>query len=355
MGLIVIHPGLSSTVQDRGRPGYREFGVPEGGAFDRSSLALANALLGNDPDDAAIELTMTGGRYRATEPLALALAGAPMEARVETAGRTITLEVPQSFTIRPGDQLVVGGVFGVQTAGSHGNPSRCLPSQGGTEIGKPSPVAGEGRVIGELRSRGNTGHPPGGLRAYLAVRGGWRTNPVLGSRSSEIRLASGEEIAAEPGTTPTRRPLDALFPDPSGGPIRLLDGPDCSVPTALLEHAYRIAPACDRVGLRLEGPAIEGLAMPERPSAPVAPGAVQLAGGRLLILGVAGGTMGGYPHVAHVVSADLDRLGQAAPGLEIRFVRVGLVEARRIDRERRASLAARDRRIASLARAAGRD
>jgi allophanate hydrolase subunit 2 len=61
--------------------------------------------------------------------------------------------------------------------------------------------------------------------------------------------------------------------------------------------------------------------------------------------------MGGYPHRAHVIAADLDRLGQARPGLELRFARVDLAEARRLDRERRAILAARDQRIASVTRA----
>jgi allophanate hydrolase subunit 2 len=354
VGLIVIRPGLSSTIQDRGRPGYREFGVPEGGAFDRSSLALANALLGNDPSDAAIELTMTGGRYGATVPLPLALAGAPMEARIETAGGTMSLEVPQSFTIRPGEQLVVGGLRTVDLALPHNDPPPYPAPQGGRLSRVPSPLAGQGRAGGGPRSRKNPARH-GGLRAYLAVRGGWKTTPILGSRSSEIRLVAGQEIAAEAGTTATHHPLDALFPDPTDGPIRLLDGPDGPAPSALIEHDYRVAPACDRVGLRLDGPAIEGLAMPERPSAPVAAGAVQVAGGRILILGVAGGTMGGYPHVAHVISADVDRLGQAAPGQEIRFIRVGLEDARRLDRERRASLAARDRRIALLARAGARD
>lgn len=306
MGLIVIHPGLSSTIQDRGRPGYREFGVPEGGAFDRSSLALANALLGNDPDDAAIELTMTGGRYRATERLALALAGAPMEARIETASGPAPLAIPQSFSIRPGESLILGGTAR-------------------------------------------------GLRTYLAVRGGWQTRIILGSRSTEERLVVGQQIDARDGLVATRRPSEVTPSEPNGGPVRLLDGPDGPVPSTLLEHAYRVAPASDRVGLRLDGPPIEGLAMPERPSAPVAAGAVQVAGGRILILGVAGGTMGGYPHVAHVISADLDRLGQAAPGTEIRFARVALEEARTLDRERRITLAAQDRRIALLARTSPHD
>src|SRR5262249_2161171 len=85
VGLIVIDPGLSTTVQDAGRPGYREWGVPPGGAFDRGSADLANALVGNPSTAtcAVLELTLVGGVYQAAGPLALALAGAPMEATVD--------------------------------------------------------------------------------------------------------------------------------------------------------------------------------------------------------------------------------------------------------------------------------
>ena len=74
---------------------------------------------------------------------------------------------------------------------------------------------------------------------------------------------------------------------------------------------------------------------PERLSSPVAPGAIQIAGGQLIVLGVACGTLGGYPHVAHVISADLDRLGQLKPGDAIAFRRVTLDDARRIDQHAR--------------------
>src|SRR5262249_5732244 len=84
VGLIVVDPGWSTTVQDAGRPGFREWGVPPGGAFDRGSAGLANAMVGNplNGDCAVLELTLVGGVYQAACPLAMALAGAPMEAKV---------------------------------------------------------------------------------------------------------------------------------------------------------------------------------------------------------------------------------------------------------------------------------
>ena len=104
------------------------------------------------------------------------------------------------------------------------------------------------------------------------------------------------------------------------------------------------------MGLRLEGPSLEITSQPDRLSAPVAPGAIQVAGGQLIILGVACGTMGGYPHVAHVVSADLDRVGQLSPGDQIQFRPVALASARELDVAARLAHRALLVRVASLAR-----
>ena len=101
MALIVIDAGLSTTVQDEGRPGYREWGVPSGGAFDRGSAELANALLGNPPGCAVLEFTFFGGTYQADCSMALALAGAPMEATIlgpKSAERF--LQLPSSFSLQ---------------------------------------------------------------------------------------------------------------------------------------------------------------------------------------------------------------------------------------------------------------
>jgi biotin-dependent carboxylase-like uncharacterized protein len=306
MGLAVIKPGLFATVQDQGRTGYRAWGVPLGGAFDRGSAGLANALLGNAPGTALIELTLVGGIYEARAPLALALAGAPMEATVRSRnGRQTSLTVPVSFPLEEGDQLILGGT-------------------------------------------------PFGARTYLAVLGGLRTPVVLGSRSTETPLKPADVMPCGPGWTPVRHPDALLVPSVAvwDAPIRVIDGPDAGLlPTASLNgtDGYRVGPLADRMGLRLEGPAWEVATDPERISTPVAPGAVQAAGGQPLVLGVACGTMGGYPIVAHVISADLDRIGQARPGDSLRFSRVTLAEARRLDREERAGRAARLARVATAA------
>lgn len=293
MALAVVRPGAFTTVQDHGRIGWRDRGVPVGGAFDRLSLDLANALLGNPPEAASLELTLMGGEFYAEAPLSLSLAGAEMPARVVSPGGDVRdLSYPQSFRLHPGEWL----------------------------------------QIGAARS---------GARTYLAVRGGWQVDTILGSRSSEIRIDAGCRLHASSELVAEVRLEHGHRPDPSAGPIRIVDGPDGDRSARLLDgFDYRVSAASDRMGLRLDGHPIPLETNPVRLSAPVAPGAIQVAGGRPILLGVAGGTMGGYPHVAHVISADLDRIGQARPGDTLHFQRIPLDDARLLDRARRADIAA---------------
>jgi antagonist of KipI len=292
MGLIVINPGLSTTVQDPGRLDYREYGVPPGGAFDRGSADLANALVGNPATCAVLELTLTGGIYQAACPLALALAGAPMDARILSQdGSEQSLQMPLSCPLRPSERLVLG-------------------------------------------------HVREGARAYLAVRGGWQTQQRLGSRSSEERVRAGDVLPALPGSIPTRHLGKPAWGPPCVEPLRIIAGPDGHADSGFNEafwtgRMFRVESNSDRMGLRLGGEPVVVPAPADRLSAPVAPGAVQVAGGQLIVLGVACGTMGGYPHVASVISADLDRIGQLKLGDMIQFRCVALADARDLDRQAR--------------------
>lgn len=294
-GLRVIAPGLCSTVQDAGRVGYRAFGVPVGGPFDRSSARLANALVGNAPDAAVLELTVVGGTYRAEGgPLALAIAGAPFLGTIrDRDGNDRPVPSPGSWTLRTGETLMIGGT-------------------------------------------------PIGARAALAVRGGWCTDCILGSRASETPFREGDFLPAAPGQIATRRPNARRLRIPTMGlglrPIHVLAGPDVTGieggVNALRDRRFIVGPEADRMGIRLQGetPRWVGEPLGDRASAPIAPGAIQLAGDRLIVLGPAAGTMGGYPHVAHVLETDMDRLGQARPGEPVRFRPVSLDRARRVDR-----------------------
>jgi biotin-dependent carboxylase-like uncharacterized protein len=304
MGLLVIHPGLCATVQDEGRPHCRSWGIPVGGSFDRASSDLANALLDNPEDCAVVELTLVGGTYEARVPLAVALTGAPMTGAIlGSDGRRRPLAIPQSVSMEAGERLVLGG-------------------------------------------------SDRGVRTYLAVKGGWRMPVVLGSCSSETRLRAGDLLPAEPGKVAARHPSSLLPPIPSAGPIRIVDGPDV-VPGINLhvweERAFRVGLQSDRMGLRLEGAGLTVPPQPERVSTPVTPGSIQVTATELMVLGVACGTMGGYPQVANIITADLDRVGQVRPGDLIRFRRIELDEARRIDEDDRFARGVRRRLLAMIA------
>jgi biotin-dependent carboxylase-like uncharacterized protein len=306
MALIVIDPGFFTTVQDAGRPGYRQWGVPPGGAFDRGSADLANALVGNAPDCAVLEFTLLGGTYQADCPIALALAGAPMEATIVGPGSALRLRhVPLSFPLQAGERLVLGRA---------------------------------------LR----------GARTYLAVKEGWQTRLCLGSRSTETRIRAGDVLPSSSSSIPTRHPGGVVWPAPAALPIRIIPGIDASSAPTLDQSSwssriFKVGARSDRMGLRLDGEPLSLAADPERLSAPVSPGAIQAAGGQLIILGVACGTMGGYPHIAHVISADLDRLAQLKPGDSIQFHPVSLDLARREDALGRQDREDLLRRVATLA------
>jgi biotin-dependent carboxylase-like uncharacterized protein len=299
MSLHVVEPGLYTLVVDHGRPRSRSLGVPLGGAADRAALALGNALLGNPPTAAALEISLTGPTLEATAELACVLFGSTFDLATDRRH----LSAGKTFTLEPGEVLRIGG------------------------------------------SRE-------GIRAYLCVRGGLRTPSVFGSRSGLAPLKAGEELPCASGRTPVR--FLRLPPEPEEpGVLRFLDGPqrDWFDLNAFTAGEYRVRPESNRMGLRLDGPP---LALPARElvSEPVCPGAVQVTrDGQCIVLGVDGQTIGGYPKIAQVVTADLDRLGRLRPGERLRFRRVSLEEAEELHVRRRAWLnewVTRAREVAGL-------
>jgi len=283
MSLRVIEPGLCTLVVDFGRPGHRSLGVAVGGAADRVSLALGNALVGNLPDAAALEISLAGPTLRADCDLACVLFGAPFDC---TTNRRLT--VGTTFTLQQGDELAIHGARR-------------------------------------------------GMRAYLCVRGGILTEPILGSRSGLAAIKADAVLPCNASTLRPRR-LSAYdefehlqFERPQPWNVRVLPGTqaDWFEPGALYSREFTISSSSNRMGLRLQG---TSLSVPNRElvSEPVSPGAVQVTrDGQCIILGVDGQTIGGYPKIAHVISADQDLLGQLRPGDRIRFRAVDMAEAER--------------------------
>lgn len=277
-------PGPRATVQDLGRPGYAALGVGRSGAADRGALRLANRLVGNPERLAGLELTFGGLRARFREPVLAAVTGAPCPVDLEggPAGGAPGMNAP--FQIRAGQLLRIG------------TPDR-------------------------------------GLRTYLAVRGGIDVPQVLGSRSTDTLCGIGP-AALEPGMLlPIGRGAAdfpntdlAPRPEPSGDALAVLPGPraDRFTPEAisvLIASTYTVTPDTDRVGARLDGPRLERATPGEElRSEGMVRGALQVPpDGRPILFLADHPVTGGYPVIAVVRGADLDRAAQLRPGDAVRF------------------------------------
>ena len=321
--LEVIAPGLLTTIQDTGRPGHRDLGVPIGGACDPVGLAVANLVIGNRPGDAAIECTLLGPELLVLDDTVVGLGGADLGARLDRGGRRL----------------------------APGRAHRVL--------------AGE-RIVFE------PGADADACRAYLAVRGGIDVPFVLGSRSTSLvgafggfegrPLRAGDRLGAVNGQArrvdPTARWPGALTPRALSAPVRVLavagigpasgSGSPAGPLAALARSEWRVAAASDRRGIRLDGPPIDEVGDASAPSHGVVPGTVQLTpSGQPIVLLPDCGTTGGYPVIGVVIAADRWRLGQAGPGTCIAFEIVDHEIARQATSELRSWIAEGERRIRS--------
>lgn len=319
----VLSPGLLTTVQDRGRPGHRASGMPVAGAVDRLSLAAANLIAGNDPWAAALEMTLVGGTFRFEGEVVAALAGADMGATIDGC------PVPPGTSFR----------------------------------------AAAGAVLA-------TGPARRGVRAYLAVQGGVAVPPVLGSRSTYVRGAVGGldgraleagdavPVGRRAGGRPVPRSVDAaelpeIPPPGSCIELRVLRGPqDDLLPAAAIDALFStrwlVTPRNDRMGYRLDGPALPLGRGADIVTDGLLPGAVQVAGdGRPMVLLVDAQTTGGYAKPCTVIGPDLRRIAQCRSGDGVRFVPVSMERAVAAVAEERAWLAALARRLADGGGAGG--
>lgn len=278
----VLAPGLRATLQDQGRPGHAAEGVAVSGAADRAALRTALRLVGTAEDAAGIEITMGGFHAVALVDLWFAVTGAWGPLRLD--GRPVDPYTAHRW--RAGAELHVDGF-------DHG------------------------------------------VRGYLAVRGGWDVPRAVGSRSTDTLagigpapLAAGDELAV--GTDGVGAiPADDLHP--WGAPaddaieVGLAPGPRADwfradAMALLYESVWTVSGDADRVGIRLEGPALARSREGELPSEGMVPGAIQVPpAGRPVILGPDGPVTGGYPVIAVVDDASRDALAQARPGTRVRF------------------------------------
>ncbi|HVA37485.1 MAG TPA: 5-oxoprolinase/urea amidolyase family protein [Candidatus Dormibacteraeota bacterium] len=312
--LRVVTPGLATTVQDRGRLGYEHLGVMVNGALDERAAAWANRLAGNDDGAAVLEMTLLGPTLKVESVAAGGngrAQGASASAALAGADLSCTL-----------------------------NGERWPPGE------RREVRAGDRIACGPARR---------GVRAYLAIAGGIDVPEVLGSRATDVLagigglngrvLRAGDVLPVGARAGDGRAGRYALFEAPETlmerEVVRVLPGHRAAGAarrglTRLVDTWYRVDPRSDRVGLRLVGPKVPAAVRGDEISEGMAIGAVEITNtGEPLLLLRSRGSIGGYPTLAVVISADIPALAQRKPGDRLRFALVDESEALRAWREQR--------------------
>lgn len=313
MKAAVVRAGFLATVQDLGRPGYRQFGVSSGGALDTHGLRVANLLVGNDEIAAGIEITFGGFRLRFADERTVTWCGGEFDVRFGTT----SLPAGHSAQVRDNEELVFK-------------------------------------------------QPKAGCRCWLAISGGIDVPIVLGSRATDLRanfgglngrvLRDGDELALgefrRSQTAATERisswsaPHDWSHTAKSDSLLRFIRGAQWDrfndiTTQHLTSHGFTVSSDSDRMGVRLEGVNLQQRDQGDLISEAVAPGTIQIppSGQPILLLGDCQ-TIGGYLKIAHVITVDLPIASQLRAGDSVRFQEVSLMEAHRLlfDRERELEL-----------------
>lgn len=316
MTATVLTPGFLTTVQDEGRFGFRSSGISSGGALDPLALRIANLVVGNETSAAGLEVTLGGLRLQFRDARVIACCGGRFEVRIGES----PLAAGRPALVRAGDVLTFE-------------------------------------------------RPAVGCRAWLAISGGIDVPQVLGSRSTDLRaqfgglegrpLQAGDVLQLGAMTPRSERFISALerdgqapwlasatwassaSPDPV---LRVMRGGewlrfDPEIRATLLREPYAVTAQADRMGVRLEGPALQ-YDGPELLSEAVPAGTIQVPpSGQPILLLPDCQTIGGYPKLAHVITVDLPMAAQLRTDDRVRFELVRLAEAHQLLLERERELA----------------
>lgn len=309
--LTILQAGPAMTIQDLGRPGYRALGLTHGGAADPTALHEGAALLGQDPNCAALEMAGSGGSFEADQDIRIALTGAQMQVSID--GEPIAW-----------------------------NASHLLP-------------AGAKLTIGGARD---------GAYGYLHVGGGFDVEPVMESRSSHLAAGIGRllqtgdslPVGKDSGSVTSQTlPRDSRF---GSERVRIVssmqtDAFDDATRARFTETTFRRDARANRMGARMDHEG-EGFATGEQltiVSEVITPGDIQITGdGAPFVLMCECQTTGGYPRIGTVIPCDLPIVAQAQPGATLQFEFIDLDEALAAETRHRADLAALPKRRQPLLR-----
>jgi len=286
--LQVVRPGTLTTVQDLGRTGHRSAGAPLSGAADQVALRIANLLVGNSEGDAALECTLVGPELVFPEDTVIAVTGAAFD----------SIPLWRPIAVRAGERISFGPCQrGCRSyiAISGGIPVPRVLGSRSTYL-----AAGLGGIHGRALREGDT--LPLGKAKRTTVSGRWRVNPQLlpkYSGSVTVRVVSGSQ-------------------------------------TGWFDEGWRnavftVTRQFDRMGVRLKGPSVTHSNGGHRHSGVVAPGTIQVPGdGAPIVLLADAQTIGGYPRLAQVITADLPLMAQLRGGDQVRFQEISVPQAQLI-------------------------
>ena len=297
----VLEPGILTTIQDLGRYGFSQFGVPPSGALDTFSLRVSNLLVGNE-EEAGLEITLMGLRIRALKEVVIAITGGDLSP-------TLNGEPVEMWRTH---LLVQDDVIAFKKVSA-------------------------------------------GCRAYLSAGGGFVVPKIMGSSSTylsgkfgglEGRSLRRGDILYTSNSSSSFDKLGLRFPSdwiPSLEKevlLRVIPGPQDHHFTergfqTLTSSSYEVTPQCDRMGIRLEGPRIERRTDAEESiiSEGLISGAVQVPGDGKPIIILTELVTGGYTKIATIISTDLPRVAQLKPGDRVKFKRISIEEAHHLLKE----------------------
>ncbi len=291
MTISVLHSGTQTLIMDAGRPGHRHQGIPGGGAADKLSFAIANHLVGNRWDTPALECALGGLHIRFNKDYTIALSGAQMWSQ----NQGMNLPLNKAVQVEAGDILTMS-------------------------------------------------FTRAGCRAYLAIAGGVKAEPFLGSVSTYLpakigglngeALKTGDEVEiGEPQGEPQNLPKGHIPLLSNHIVLRAEQGPEWDALSDaskryLFTTPFYATTATDRMGSRLKGDLVTLDTALKMTSSPLLPGSLQIPPDGQPILALADGhCTGGYARALQVIQADLWLLGQIAPGAAVSFRRSFAQEA----------------------------
>ena len=292
----VIEPGILTTIQDLGRYGFSQFGVPSSGALDTFALRVGNLLVGNREGETCLEIMIGNMKLRALREIVIAITGADLCPLLNGE----SLEMWRTHLLLEGDVL----------------------------------------SFKKVRS---------GCRAYLTVNGGFSVRKIMGSSSTYLSgkfgglegraLRKGDilhkpDIPSPLGKLGFRFPKDWIPLWEKDVLLRVVPGPQQHHFTekgfqTFCSSSYQVTPQCDRLGVRLEGPQIERRSDVEESiiSEGLISGAIQVPGDGKPIIILTELVTGGYTKIATIISMDLPKVAQLKPGDRLRFRPVTIEEA----------------------------